>query len=73
MISVPRDTSAFDMYYGGWAESGLKLNELVNKLDQRLLQVPGYAADHPEEGRSASWSAFRWTTTRPSTWEASPA
>jgi LCP family protein required for cell wall assembly len=40
MISVPRDTSAFDMYYGGWAESGLKLNELVNNLLSGYYKSP---------------------------------
>ncbi len=40
MISVPRDTSAFDLYYGGWAESGLKLNELVNKLINGYYKSP---------------------------------
>lgn len=40
MVSVPRDTSAFDLYYGGWAESGLKLNELVNKLINGYYKSP---------------------------------
>jgi LCP family protein required for cell wall assembly len=40
MISVPRDTSAFDLYYGGWAESGLKLNELVNELINGYYKSP---------------------------------
>jgi LCP family protein required for cell wall assembly len=40
MISVPRDTSAFDIYYGGWAESGLKLNELVNNLLSGYYKSP---------------------------------
>jgi LCP family protein required for cell wall assembly len=40
MISVPRDTSAFDLYYGGWAESGLKLNELVNNLINGYYKSP---------------------------------
>jgi LCP family protein required for cell wall assembly len=40
LISVPRDTSAFDMYYGGWAESGLKLNELVNNLIAGYYKSP---------------------------------
>ncbi len=40
MVSVPRDTSGFDLYYGGWAESGLKLNELVNKLINGYYKSP---------------------------------
>ena len=30
MVSVPRDTSNFDLYYGGWVGQTFKLNSLLN-------------------------------------------
>lgn len=29
LVSVPRDTSNFDLYYGGWVPANFKLNELL--------------------------------------------
>jgi LCP family protein required for cell wall assembly len=40
IVSVPRDTSNFDLYWGGWAGSGLKLNELYTRVSSGDLTSP---------------------------------
>ena len=40
MISMPRDTSSFDFYYGGVAGPNTKINSLVTLWSQGKLQAP---------------------------------
>jgi polyisoprenyl-teichoic acid--peptidoglycan teichoic acid transferase len=40
MISVPRDTAAFDLYYGGWVGATFKLNSLATEVSSGKLHSP---------------------------------
>jgi LCP family protein required for cell wall assembly len=40
MISVPRDTAAFDLYYGGWVGTTFKLNTLATEVSSGKLHSP---------------------------------
>jgi LCP family protein required for cell wall assembly len=40
LISVPRDTANFDLYYGGWVGSQFKLNELMSAASSPSFGSP---------------------------------
>lgn len=40
LVSVPRDTSAFQLYYGPWVGYNFKINTLVNSVDNGKLKSP---------------------------------
>jgi LCP family protein required for cell wall assembly len=40
MISVPRDTAAFDLYYGGWVGTSTKLNTLLASFQSGAIKAP---------------------------------
>jgi LCP family protein required for cell wall assembly len=40
MVSVPRDTSAFQLYYGPWVGYNFKINTLLNSVDNGRLKSP---------------------------------
>ena len=44
MVSVPRDTAGFDLYYGGKVDSSFKLNTLMNAAMSKTFRAP----DKPE-------------------------
>ncbi|MGA3030006.1 MAG: LCP family protein [Candidatus Limnocylindrales bacterium] len=39
-VSVPRDTSNFDLYYGGWVGPTFKINTLLNSAGTKYLRSP---------------------------------
>ena len=40
IVSVPRDTANFDLYYGGWVSPGFKINELLSSVSRGSLASP---------------------------------
>jgi LCP family protein required for cell wall assembly len=40
MISVPRDTAAFDLYFGGWVGTSTKLNTLLASFQAGKIKAP---------------------------------
>ncbi len=40
MISIPRDTSGFQLYYGPWVSYNFKINTLLNSVDGGRLKSP---------------------------------
>ena len=40
LISVPRDTSGFQLYYGPWVSYATKINTLVNSVDAGRIKSP---------------------------------
>ena len=62
LISVPRDTSNFDLYYGGWVSPQFKLNQLMEAASSpasvRLIR-----ASRHWSRKWLSWSECRSTTT----------
>jgi LCP family protein required for cell wall assembly len=40
IVSVPRDTSSFELYYGGWVPSSFKINTLLNSAKSKSFGSP---------------------------------
>jgi LCP family protein required for cell wall assembly len=40
LVSVPRDTSGFQLYYGPWVSYNFKINTLLNSVDNGKLKSP---------------------------------